>query len=112
MRIVRTLAHHRALRVSDHQLDVVTQSVHADFVRVWPRADCHVTRFHCAQSGQELETHELAKPSLHAIASNRAVLVSRNHDRDPCMTKRGSEDSDVEVRGPNPPPLSNDILNV
>jgi len=52
MRIVRTLAHHRALRVSDDQLDVVTQSVHADPIRIWSRADCHVTRFHCAQSGK------------------------------------------------------------
>ena len=109
---MRMSAHHRAPRVLDQQPDVVAQCVYADLVRVWPRADGNVTWLEPVQRGKKLETHKLAKPSLHAIASNGAVLVPRNHDRDPCMTKRGSEDSDVEVRGPNPPPLSNDILNV
>ena len=64
------------------------------------------------QRRKQFETHEFAEPSLHAIAANGAVPISRNHDRNPRMMQRGSEDSDIEVRGPNPPPLSNDILNV
>jgi hypothetical protein len=28
------------------------------------------------------------------------------------MTKRGSKNSDIEIRRPNPPPLSNDILDI
>jgi hypothetical protein len=40
------------------------------------------------------------------------VLMQGNDDPDAGKTKRGSEDPDVEVRGPNSLPLSNDGLYV
>ena len=111
MRIVRTLPRHRAAGLANYLGDVDRQIVQAGVVRVWARANRDVVRCD-PQCGKELETHELAQPPLHPIASNDTVLVTRNHDRDPRMTKRGSENPDIEVRRPNPPPLSNDILDV
>ena len=110
--MVRMLADRRTLGLSDDQPDVVAQIVQAGVVRIRPRTNRHVARHNGAKCRKELETHELAQPPLHPIASNDTVLVTRNHDRDPRMTKRGSENPDIEVRRPNPPPLSNDILNV
>jgi hypothetical protein len=110
--MVRMLADRRTLGLSDDQPDVVAQIVQAGVVRIRPRTNRHVARHYGAKCRKELETHELAEPSLHAIATNSGVLVARNHDRDPRMTKRGSENSDIEVRRPNPPPLSNDILDI
>lgn len=112
MRIVRTLARHHALRLSNRQADVITQRVEGGVIRRRTRANRNVTWRDRAQSGKKLEAHELAKPSLHTVSANSAVFVTRNHDRDPRMTKRGSENSDIEVRRPNTPPLSNDILDV
>ena len=63
-------------------------------------------------AGSKLEAHELAEPSLQPVAVDGAVLVTRNHDPDSRMTKRGSEDADIEIRGPNSLPLSDDILDV
>ena len=110
--MVRTLADHRTRGLSDDQPDVVAQIFQAGVVRIGPRTNRDVARHKGAKGRKELETHELAEPSLHAITTNSGVLVTRNHDRDPRMTKRGSENSDIEVRRPNPPPLSNDILDV
>ena len=100
------------MRLPDNRLDIVAQIVEADVVRVGPRPDGDVARRDGPKRGKELETHELAEPSLHAISTNDGMPVTRNHDRNPRMTKRGSENSDIEVRRPNPPPLSNDILDV
>jgi|KBSMisStaDraftv2_1062788.scaffolds.fasta_scaffold494870_2 hypothetical protein len=101
-----------ALRLSDNQPYVVPQIVQAGVVRVGARPDRDVAWHSGAKCRKEFQTHELAEPSLHAITTNSGVLVTRNHDRDPRMTKRGSENSDIEVRRPNPPPLSNDILDI
>lgn len=106
------LAVRRRLRAPHNEPDVVSQIVQRHVVGIRPCAYRHVARSERAQCGKHFDAYELAKPSLHAIAANSAVLVPRNHDRDPRMTERGSEDPDIEVRGPNPLPLSNDTLNV
>lgn len=98
-------------RLSREQPDVIAQILHSCLVRARTRTNCDVLRRASAKGGDQLEAHQLAKPSLHTIAANGTVLVTRNHDRDPRLTKRGRENSDIEVRRPNPPPLSNEILN-
>jgi hypothetical protein len=40
------------------------------------------------------------------------MSVPRNHDSNTRMRERGSEGSDIEVRGPNSLPLSNNGLQV
>ncbi len=107
----------RILRPSDSRLphdqpDVLAQFGQVRIIRVLPRTNRDVARPRGAERRQKFEPHELAQPSFQSIAANGTVLVARNHDRDPRMAKRGSEHSDIEVRRPNPPPLSNDTLNL
>src|SRR5215831_12675807 len=111
MRMVRTLLA-PSLCSADDRTNVLSQVVQAGVVRIRARANCNVAGRYRLQCRQQLETHELAEPSLHAISPNGAVFVSGNHDRNSRMTKRGSVNSDIEVRRPNPPPLSNDNLDV
>jgi hypothetical protein len=61
---------------------------------------------------QKLEPDELAQPSLEPIAIYRGVLVPGHDDADARSAKRGSENPDVEVHGPNSLPLLNDGLYV
>lgn len=60
------------------------------------------------QRGQEFEAHQLAEPALEPISIHGSVLVLRHDESDPRMAKRGSKHPDVEVLGPDSPPLSND----
>jgi hypothetical protein len=59
---------------------------------------------------KQLRANQLAKTTLEAIAIHGGVVVARDDDADARMNKRGSEDPDVEVPGPDPLPLSNDGL--
>ena len=79
-------------------------------VGVGTAPDRDVDRGTLAEHGKQFRTHELAQPALESIAIHRRVLVPRHDDADPGCGKRGSEDPDVEVYGPNSLPLSNDRL--
>jgi hypothetical protein len=64
----------------------------------------------CAKSREKLESHELAQPALEPVAIDGGVLVARHDDSNARRAKRGSEDADIEMYGPNSLPLSNDSL--
>ena len=61
---------------------------------------------------QELDSNQLAKPSLEAVAVDGGMRVTRHHDPHAGNGERGSESSDIEMHGPNSLPLSNDSLDV
>lgn len=65
-----------------------------------------------AKHRQQLQANELAKAPLEAVAIDGGVLVTRHDDPDAGNAKRGSEDPDIEMYGPDSLPLSNDGLYV
>ena len=64
------------------------------------------------QGSKDLCPHDLPEPALETITRNGGVTVFRNDEPDTRMTQRGSEDSDLEMLGPNSLPLSPYLLNV
>jgi hypothetical protein len=56
---------------------------------------------------EQVQTHELAQPPLECVAIDRRMLVSRHDNPYAWKSERGSEDSRIEVHGPNSLPLSN-----
>ena len=77
------------------------------------RAYGHVERGgSCSERWKQLDPHELAKPPFETVSIHGGMLMTRHHDPNARRGKRGSEDPDIEVHGPNSLPLSNDSLNV
>lgn|SRR6185503_13272972 len=72
----------------------------------------HTGRARRSKRGQQREARPFAQAALEPIPIDRAVLVSRDHDANARNAERGSEDSNVEMFGPNSLPLSNDGLNI
>jgi hypothetical protein len=81
-------------------------------IRVSPSANRHVHGGPLAQIRQELDAHELAQPPLESVAINGRLMVTWYDNSDSRKCERGSEDSHVEMCGPNSLPLANDGLNV
>jgi hypothetical protein len=90
--------------------DVVAQSVHRRRVCFPPGPDSNVDRWSNPKCWKQLDAGELAQTPLESVAIDGRVLVSGDHDPNAGKAKRGSEDSDIEMRGPNSLPLSNDGL--
>jgi hypothetical protein len=95
--------------------NVPAQRLQLSPVRFAPRPNGNVRRAvgaAGAERRQQLEPSELLQTSLESIAVDGGVLVARHDDPDTRNAERGSEDPDIEIRGPNSLPLSNDGLNV
>ncbi len=97
-------------RLNGHH--VVAERVHRCVVRLFPRANAYVERRKRPEHGQELDPDQLSQSSLELIAIDRRMPVQRNDDSYAGKTKRGSQNADIEVLGPNSLPLSSDGLNV
>lgn len=65
-----------------------------------------------AKQWKQLGPHELAKPPLQAVSIHGRMMMARHDDPDARESKRGSENPDIEMHGPNSLPLSNDGLNI
>jgi hypothetical protein len=94
-----------------HGHDIATQPVELGIICLAARANGNVGR-PVTERWQEFDSSELTQPTLESIAVDRGVLMTRHDDPDTRKTERGSEDSDIEIRGPNSLPLSNDVLYV
>ena len=81
-------------------------------VRIVTRSNRNVERRAGAQAGKQLEPYQLAQPALETVSIDGGVLMTRHDDSDARRSKRGSEDPDIEMHGPNSLPLSNDGLDV
>ena len=77
-----------------------------------PRPNRDVEWRSFAERGQQLDAHDLAQPALEPVTIDSGMLMKRHDDSDARRAKRGSEDPDIEMRGPNSLPLSNDGLYV
>jgi hypothetical protein len=91
--------------------DVAAETIEACVVGFAPRANGDVSRT-VAKRRQQFDPDELPQATFESVAVDRGVLMARHDDPDARKTKRGSEDSDIEIRSPNPLPLSNDVLYI
>ena len=64
------------------------------------------------QSSKNPGTYDLPQPTLQTITRDSCMTVLRDDKPDTRMTQRGSENSDLEVLGPNTLPLSSCPLDV
>ena len=94
----------------DH--DVVSQRRKLGRIRFTSRPNRDVRRRRFPESGQQFDSHELAKSSLEAVPVHGGMAVPGNDDTNARMSERGSKSSDIEMHGPNSLPLSNDRLQV
>ena len=88
------------------------QSVEVRAVRVGTSADRDVDHRAGTKGGQQLDTHELAQPTLEPIAIDCGMAVARHDNPDSRKCERGSEDTHVEVCGPDSLPLTKDGLYI
>ena len=91
---------------------VAAQTIELGIVGLAPSADRDVGCGAVAQRRQQLDAGELAQPALQSVAIDRGMLMTRHNDPDTRKAKRGSVDPDIEIRGPDTLPLSNDCLYV
>jgi hypothetical protein len=91
---------------------VVAQPFRRRLVRFLSRANRDIHRRLRAQRGQELDTHDLTKPALEPVPIDSGMLMPRHDDPDTRRAKSGGDDPDIEMRGPNSLPLSNDGLYI
>jgi len=91
--------------------DVAAQSIEAGLVCFAASANGNVG---CtvAKRRKQFDPSELAQTTFEPVAVDRGVLMTRHDDPDARKTERGSEHPDIEIRSPNPLPLSNDVLYV
>jgi hypothetical protein len=89
---------------------VGAQCIETSPICIGSTSNSHVDWRTLAKCREQFGPHELAQPSLQSVAIDGRVVVERNHDPDARSGERGSEDTDVEVNGPNSLPLSNDRL--
>ena len=96
--------------------DIGAQSIERRLVRVSPGADRNVDRRVGPKAGQKVESDELAKAPLQAIAIHRRVPMPRHDDANARLYKLGRggirEHADVEVSGPDPLPFSTDRFEI
>ena len=90
-------------------LQLVGQRVERSLVGIPLRLDYGIEGL---QGSKDLCPHDLPKPALESITRNGGVTVFRNDEPNARMTQRGSEDSDLEMLGPNSLSLSPYLLNV
>jgi hypothetical protein len=96
-------------------VDVLAQRVERGAVRFTPRANGDISRTVTsgrAQGRKQLESRELLQTALESVAVDGGVLMARHDNPNTRNAERGSEDPDIEIRGPNSLPLSNDALNI
>lgn len=93
-------------------MDIAAKLSEAGDVGVSLRADRQIGGGLHAQRGQQLDTHEFAKPAFEPVSLDGGVLVLRHDHSDARMAKRGSKYPDVEILRPDSPPLSNDGQDV
>jgi len=88
------------------------QLVEVSGVRVSTSADRDVEHEPGTKRGKQLGTHQLAQPTLEPVAIHRSMLMARNDDSNSRKCERGSEDTHIEVCGPNSLPLAKNGLYV
>jgi hypothetical protein len=81
-------------------------------VRLMTRTQHDVDRGMPLERGQELETDQLAHAPLELVARHVRPLLQRDDEAHSRTRERGSAHPDVEVRGPDSLPLSNDALKI
>src|SRR5215217_88793 len=89
---------------------VRSQRVERGLVCLPPSPDGDVESGTLSKRREQLDPYELAQPAFESVAIDRRVLVEGNHDPNARNAERGSEDSHIEVHGPDSLPLSNDGL--
>ena len=96
------------MQPSDDSLDIAAERAKVCAVGIRLRANGQVDRGALAQRWLKLDPDELAEPALEPVSLHGTVLMLRHDDSDARMIERGSTYPDVEVRGPDSLPLSND----
>lgn len=81
-------------------------------VRVRPCSNGDIHGAAAAKRAQQIDADELAKAALEPVSIDGSLAVSRHDDAYARMRQRGSEDSDIEMHGPNSLPLSYDRLQI
>jgi hypothetical protein len=89
---------------------ICAQRVRRRGICLAPCANGHVERRTRAQRGQQVQANELAKAALERVPIYHRMLMPRHDDPNTGKPERGSENSRIEVHGPNSLPLSNDGL--
>ncbi len=92
----------------DDDVDISSKLAKVGAVGVGLRADGDIDSGALAQHWLKLHAYELAEPALEPVSLHGGVLMLRHDDSDARMIERGSKYPDVEVRGPDSLPLSND----
>jgi hypothetical protein len=86
------------------------ECIHRRGVRLAPSANGDVDRRSYPKRRQQVHANELAKSALEHVPIDRRVRMEWDDDPDAGKSERGSENSRIEVHGPNSLPLSNDGL--
>jgi hypothetical protein len=95
-----------------HGKDIRAEPVELGGVRFLSGSNCHVDSESRPQRRKQLDADELPESPLEAVPIYCGMSMTRNDDAHAWMSERGSEDSDVEVHGPDSLPLLNGRFQV
>ncbi len=62
------------------------------------------------ENREHFQPYDFTQPAFHAIAIDRVVRILRHDDAGPCMTQKGSDVPNLEMRGSDSLPLQADRL--
>jgi hypothetical protein len=101
-----------ACRAVADRSDVGAQCVELGRVRLAACTNRNIGCLTRAQRRQQLDARELSQATFESVAIHCGMLVTRHDDPNARNAERGSEEPDIEIRGPDSFPLSNDSLYV